>query len=219
MLKRLLVVLATLLLSATGARATVILSLHNGAPSESGGVWTYVYDATLQAGGRLQPTDFFTVYDFAGLLGPVDDTSFDPDDNLASLGTFSFGVDTAGSGPALPHYTLNFPPYAIADLASVPNVTVSLLSGPDDIIPAGTNVLLGTLTLTSSIGTTTDLLQVGTELRQIGPTGLEAGNKTFAIGPIPEPSTYAFMGVGLLTAGALARRAARNRKQQIADSK
>ena len=76
----------------------MILTLQGGAPTESGGVFTYVYNATLQAGAQVEPNDFFTLYDFAG-LGSVDDTNFTPDAGLGALGTFSFGVSSVGGWP------------------------------------------------------------------------------------------------------------------------
>jgi hypothetical protein len=200
MLKRVLA-LATLTLGATGANAAVLLSLQ-GTPTESGGVFTYVYEATLQADAQLQPSDFFTVFDFIGLAGPVSSANFVIDPALDSDPTtsFTFAVTSQPLG-LTPPSTLVLP----IDNPSIPNVTVTL-SGPDNIVPTGNNVLLGTLSLsTPNAASATPLLTVGSEFRQVGTGGLETANISATVGPIPEPSTYALMGFGLLAAGAFAR--------------
>lgn len=193
------ILLVLLLLSATGAKAAVLLTLEGGAPTPDGsGGFTYVYDARLQASAVLQPTDFVTLYDFAGLsgLGP---TSFVPDPDLATLGTFAFQVSSLNVGPV--PIDLKVP---VTDSAAFPNVTVTLI-GTENIVPPGRSIPLGTLTLTSSIG---DLqrLSVASEFQV---QGLGTGNRSTALGPVPEPSTYAFMALGLLAAGLSCR--ARNR--------
>jgi PEP-CTERM motif len=201
MLKRVLA-LAIMTLSATGANAAVLLSLQ-GTPTENGGVFTYVYEATLQAGAQLQPSDFFTVFDFIGLVEPVSSSNFVIDPALDSDPTtsFAFAVTSAPLG-VTPPSTLVQP----VDNPSIPNVTVTLLSGSDNIVPTGNNVLLGTLSLSTpnAVGTTPSLT-VGSEFRQVGTGGLETANISATVGPIPEPSTYALMGFGLLAAGAFAR--------------
>ncbi len=88
-------------------------------------------------------------------------------------------------------------------------MTVTLLPGSDNIVPTLTNVVLAALTLTTPVGTT-GFLDVSSEYRQVGTDGREGANISATVGPIPEPSTYAFIGVGLLAVGALTRRA-RNR--------
>jgi hypothetical protein len=203
MVKRLFVLMATLALSATGARAAVLVDAV-GTPTESGGIWTYVFEATLQASAVLEPEDFFTVYDFKG-LGAVDNSSFVVDPALAGdpTKTFSFGVTSELLGENPPNLKLPAP-----DSAVVPNVTVSLLAGSDNIVPSGTNVLLGTLTLTSTFGPGGRQFVASEFLDE---QGLPAGNRHTVAGAIPEPSTYAFMSIGLLAVGALARRA-RNRR-------
>ena len=65
---------------------------------------------------------------------------------------------------------------------------------------------LGTLTLTSTNGGLGGLA-VASEFLQ---NGHPAGNTSFVSVPIPEPSTYAFMGLGLLGVVTLAFRT-RNR--------
>src|SRR6185436_8206083 len=119
-------------------------------PDGSGG-FTYVYDARLQASAVLHPTDFFTLYDFAG-LSDLSQTSFVPDPNLATLGTFDFDVSSLNLGPIPPD--LKVP---VIESAAFPNVTVTL-TGTENIVPPGTSIPLGTLTLTSSIGNVQRLL-------------------------------------------------------------
>jgi hypothetical protein len=207
MLKRLLV-LATLFLSATGASAAVLLSL-DAPPTETGGIWTYNYTARLQAGAVLrapdasmsQPGDFFTLYDFSGLQQPVGSGNFAAQTNAPLGGPFTFDVTSANTG--------NTPPSLLllpTDDPTIPNVTVTL-TGPKNIVPQGANVTLGTLTLTSTDGGLGGL-EFASEFLQ---NGNPAGNKSkVLLLPIPEPSTYAFMGLGLLGVVTLAFRT-RNR--------
>jgi hypothetical protein len=203
MLKRLLVS-ATLFLSATGASAAVLLSL-DAPPTESAGIWTYHYTATLEPLATLRAPDpsiprvgdFFTLYDFVGLQGPVTSANFVPLPNIPVGGPFSFDVESANLGRNPP----DFPASLLVDDPSIPNVTV-LLTGTKNIVPSGTSVTLGTLTL-SSTDSTLGSLQFASEYQQ---GGRGAANRSFVSLPIPEPSTYAFMGLGLLVA-ALAFRA------------
>jgi len=199
MLKRLLV-LAILLLSATGARAAVFLNLQNGAPTANGsGGFTYTYDASLAGSAVLDPGDFFTLYDFVGLSGNVSDTSFVADAGLT--GTFTFGVTSGNTSPPPPHAK-----FLIVDDPNVPNVTVTLGALSDSIVPSGKNLPLGTLTLTSSFGDT-QLLKVASDFHV---EGIGTANINPTLGPVPEPSTYTLMALGLLAVGAISYRA-RNR--------
>jgi hypothetical protein len=209
MLKRLLV-LATLFLSATGASAAVLLSL-DAAPTESAGIWTYNYTARLQAGAVLrapdasisQPGDFFTLYDFIGLQQPVGSGNFTAQTNAPLGGPFTFDVTSANTG--------NTPPSLLVlpmDDPTIPNVTVTL-TGPSNIVPQGANVTLGTLTLTSTDGGL-GALAVASEFLQNGHPAGNLSSVDVSSVPIPEPSTYAFMGLGLLGVVTLAFRT-RNR--------
>ena len=147
-----------------------------------------------------QPGDFFTLYDFSGLQTPVGSSNFAAQTNAPLGGPFTFDVTSANSG--------NTPPSLLllpTDDPTIPNVTVTL-AGPTNIVPQGANVTLGTLTLTSTNGGLGGLA-VASEFLQ---NGHPAGNTSFVSVPIPEPSTYAFMGLGLLGVVTLAFRT-RNR--------
>jgi hypothetical protein len=197
MLKRFLLP-AALLLAAPAVHANILLSLTGGPTSDGAGGFNWTYDAFLQPGAKLTAGDAVVLYDVVGL----------------KTASFLVGPDV----PAIPPDSLDvtFPllgpkPGFLSptDSGVLPNVAVTL-SGPDTIAHPGEVLLLGTLTVDSTFGTTGDL----------GYGSLSHKTATlplFAIstvtGPVPEPATYGLMGIGLALVGALAMRNTRRQKK------
>jgi hypothetical protein len=198
MLMRLLV-FGLLMVCAQGARAVVVTF---DAAASSGN--TYVYNVTLDpgafmvAGPALSTQSGFTVYDFPGLVSATFEKN-------ASLTLNSFDLSTPSTG---------FDPIGIRPLAdtSLPNITVRLDSGPDILPdPDGDPLPIGTLTVIGPVAAPTAVIEFsGQAVQTDGKTRL--GNWSTTVGPIPEPATVGFMGLGLAAVAAVALR--RRRKLQ-----
>jgi len=190
-MKRMMLVVGALLpaLWVNSAPASVVVTLDSVTP-EGGGIFDWVYRASLQPDQTLRTNDFFTIYDFGsfsnrffGATDPTLQSSF-------AVSTQPFGVTPSGAAPT--------------DTA-IPNFTVRY-TGPD-IVPVATGggVTLGNLIVKSS----TDLrtLSAFTALSiKTGGAEIINGGPIQVAAAIPEPSSLALLIAGLVATGGFAFR-------------
>lgn len=160
-----------------GTAQAGLLPVSTMAPE--GGDHRYAYDIGLQSGSVLKPGDFFTIYDFAGLVSGT---------NIQPAG-FTFSSSTAGPTPAgvLP-----------SDDGGVSNLTWTY-TGSETIGPAD----LGKFSAVSEYGETTNDSFTGLSHRTVG--GRSNSNITDTQVPVPmapcdhvpEPSTLILLAAGL----------------------
>jgi|SwirhirootsSR3_FD_contig_111_1168698_length_1715_multi_4_in_0_out_0_2 hypothetical protein len=197
MLKRFLLP-AAFLLAAPAVHANILLT-PTGSPTPDGaGGFNWTYDAFLQPGARLVADDAFVLYDVAGLKT----ASFMVGPDVPATPPDSFNVTFPSLGPT-PGF-LN-----PTDTAGLSNVAVTL-SGPATISHPGAVLLLGTLTVDSTFGTAGNL-DYGSLSHKTPTLPLFAFSSV--AGPVPEPSTYGFMGIGLAAIAALGLRKTRRGKR------
>jgi hypothetical protein len=198
MLKRFLLP-AALLLGAPAAHANILLSLTSGPTSDGAGGFNWTYDALLQPGAKLTAGDAFALYDVAGLKT----ASFQVGPDVPAIPPDAFTVSTPSTGPT-PGF-LN-----PTDTAALSNVAVTL-SGPATIAHPGEVLLLGTLTIDTSIAQSGNLAYGSLSHKTV--TSPLYAISTIA-GPVPEPSTYGLMGIGLAAIAALAMRRTRREEKK-----
>jgi len=195
---------AVFLVSASAANATILVTLQSGSPvSDGAGGFDWKYNVLLEAGAIFKPGDQFAIYDVGGLKS----VAFEKDAGLVTSDTFH--VTTPDTGP-----TLGF--LGPTDLGSIRNAVVTL-EGSKNIAPifdpttgVTPSLRLGTLTVDSSFGTATTL-STGSLTHAAGAVD-QGFSLTTVAGPVPEPSTYGFMGIGLAAIAALAMRKTRREK-------
>jgi hypothetical protein len=191
MLKRF-IATGLLLLGATGAQASILVSLDHVAASGSSFDW--VYNVNLEPDQLMTTGDYFTVYDFKGLQKE----QFTPG---ATVSDRTFAVTEHALGPTPSFLTP-------MDSASLTNVNVKLTEGANIVPAAGAGeVSLGQLTLTSNIGVAGPPISFTAKALQQG-TNMPALNIGTVNGPgaVPEPATVSLLGAGLLAVGVAALR-------------
>lgn len=152
---------SALLAAASGAQASLIPTLRDGAPADLGSsVFAYSYDATLASDAGLQTGNFFTIYDFANFFGvsgtPANFTfstanvgvtpgNVVPDDDPALINiTFTYtGPDLNYDQNSANNSELNFSPFVIrsrSDIAGLDSFTSLTVKndGPARGTPIGT---------------------------------------------------------------------------------
>jgi hypothetical protein len=201
MLKRYLLP-AVLLLAAPAAHANILLSLQSGGPTSDGaGGFNWNYDVLLQPGAQMLPGDATALYDVSGFKSASFTVSTDPITNLpVTDDTFSVSNPALGPTPGFLNPT---------DTSALPNVVLTL-DGPHPVAHPGSVLNLGTLTVGSAFGTAANL-DYGSLTHKTSTLPLYAISSV--AGPVPEPSTYGFMGIGLAAIAAVALRRARREKK------
>jgi hypothetical protein len=193
MVKRLLV-LSSLLLFATGARAGVVVALE-GNTQQANGDW--IYDITLEQNSQMSAKDFFVIYD----IPEISNVSWDPN-NEAGAGI----PDVAGwsvTEPAAGPVPANLLPI---DLPGIANVLVTLQDGFGPFSPRPQDVnglLVGKLTITTP-PLAKGFIDYTSQTAQLSGSGLSVVSSV--AGPVPEPSTFGMMGAGLAVVAAFALR-------------
>jgi hypothetical protein len=191
-MKRLLAVVALLpALWANNSQATVIVSLDS-VVDEGGGVFDWVYRASLQPDQTLRTNDFFTIYDFGNYSARFFGAG-------SGLNSSDFVVSTQATGVT--------PTGATPPDTGLPNFTVTYTGA--NIVPdaTGGEVTLGNLIVKSS--TDQGVLHPFTALSQ-KTGGAEIVNGGFVQTPVPEPSSIALLIAGLVATGGLAFRRRRS---------
>ncbi len=202
-MKRLLVLVALLTISAQGAYAAIVVSLPGGGPSGPGS-FDWDYRAELQPDQTMDIGDFFTIYDFAGISADAVATGevvFKPNPTLTLAGySFIATVQNTGITPSL-STPVN------GDNPDLPNVTVTLTGGgsiipppadptePDVLVP----VDLGILTIASRFNPLNSVLgEYSTQSHLAGAESQALGAIPIAI---PEPRSVGLMIAGLVALG------------------
>ena len=187
---RLLLTLGLMAIGAATARADIIPVLQSVSPSGSNFAWTYTADLTNDA--RLENGNFFTLYDFTGLVGGAANVTH-------SNPNWTVQVNNTGMTP---------PTVIASDDAAIPNLTFvwngGVLAGP---------VNLGTFT---AISNTNGQKLDDFSSRTIKNVGAATGTPIDNIGKdaiptpgssaIPLPGAVAMFPLGLLVAGVCHRR-------------
>lgn len=196
MLKRFLLP-AVLLLAAPAVHANILLGLQGGGPTSDGaGGFNWNYDVLLQPGAQMLPGDATALYDVSGFKS----ASFAKGaDQVEADVTFTVAHQDLGPVPGF----LN-----PKDTSALPNIVLTL-DGPHSVAHPGSVLNLGTLTVDSAFATAANL--------DYGSLTHKSSNPLYAVssvaGPVPEPSTYGFMGIGLAVIAALAMRKTRREKK------
>lgn len=200
---RKLIVAAVMLAAIAGigvkdAAANSILLTYQGNVF-NGTSYTYTYNAYLTGPSDLLVNDYFTIYDFAGLVG----TSTQPSN-------WAFSSTALGPTPSSQSAV-----QTASDSGSIPNITWTY-SGPTVSSSPLAGVLLGAFTANSLYtGTIIDAYVSQDHSNNAATLGLVQGNT----GPIPvplavavpEPASMMLFGSALLSLGVAARKRLRRR--------
>jgi hypothetical protein len=201
-MKRLLVLVALLAISAQGAYAAIVVSLPGGGPSGPGS-FDWDYRAELQPDQTMGIGDYFTIYDFAGISADAVATGevvFKANPTLTLAG-FSFIATVQGTGVTPSLITPG------QDDPAIPNVTVTLIGGGSIIppaTPADPTVLvpvdLGILTIESAFNPLNSVAGEYSTLSHLDGLPSQALGAV-AVAAIPEPGSVALMLAGLIALG------------------
>jgi hypothetical protein len=175
-----LLAIAVLLGAATSAFAGLTVTLNGGAPTFGGGMYTYTYELTQSTSDEVRPTDFFTLFDFNGLV--------------TSLGNAPVGPDT--------DWTASF----VLVGANSPKVTFTY-NGASNLTADNLGLFLVKSTVGPAV--LPNILWQGTNLGTGDNQTIFSGSFTLgpvAGGSVPEPATMGLMGGALLGLGIFARR-------------
>jgi len=188
---RLLLTLGLAAIGAATAHADIIPVFQSVSPSGSNFAWTYTADLTNDA--RLENGNFFTIYDFTGLVGGAAGVTH-------SNPNWTVQVNNTGMTP---------PTVIASDDATIPNLTFvwngTTLNGPAN---------LGTFTAISNSNaqklddfTSRTIKNVGaaagTPIDNIGKDAIPTPGTASAI---PLPGAVAMFPLGVLAAGLVSRR-------------
>jgi hypothetical protein len=194
MVKRL-IVLSSLLLFATGAKAGVVIALEGNTQQASG---DWIYDITLEQNTQMSAKDFFVIYD----IPEISNVSWDPNNEAAGANipdVAGWSTTEPGAGPVPANLLPN-------DSPSIANVLVTLQDGFGPITPRPQDVnglLLGKLTVTTP-PLAKGFIDYTSQTAQLSGSPLSVVSSV--AGPVPEPSTFGMMGAGLAVVAAFALR-------------
>jgi hypothetical protein len=184
------------------SRANSINVYLDSAPVTMGGTRDFTYRVQITPGNEVLPGNFFTIYDFQGLVGAPSSTDF----TLANGWTFS----STGVGDAPPNYVGDF---LSVDNPALPNITFTYSGLPIQNTDQFNDLVLGKFTATTSVlvGENPDENYVAQDVR-ISNTELSLGNTGSVTVPfnqngpfLPLPAT-ACGGLGLMGLLAVGRR-------------
>jgi hypothetical protein len=192
---------AVLLVSASAANATILIDLQSGNPvSDGAGGFNWNYLVSLQPGAFMTSGDQFAVYDVQGLKG----ASFTVDPALTTTDTFNVSTPATGPKPGFFSPTDTAVPNVVVTLSGTENISQGIVNGPA--------LHLGTLTIDSAFGAAASA-DYGSLTHKVGGLQGPLFSVSSVAAPVPEPSTYGFMGIGLAAIAALGlRKTRRNRK-------
>jgi hypothetical protein len=213
------------------ADANFIVTFVNTTPSGSNHLWNYTVElsdnsrANLAGSGSTgpgavnpaapAPGDFFTIYDFAGFTGFFSTTGLLNTDFTVTSTIFGATPGTTLGNPNDTHFQLQSP----ADSPSFMNITLRKTGGTDTINTGGSSILLGTLSLESTVNltaianyTTADHTALsgggpGNNLSESATSNITVPDIT----AIPEPTSMALTAIGM---GSLVVVAARKRARR-----
>ena len=182
--------------AATEVRADVLLNGSSPVVTQTAaGTYLYTYNPFVTTQTRLDAGDYFTFYDFNGFV------------RVASApATFTFTTQPVGPSPI-------FTPFGGVtpnDDPNITNVTFTFLDGPI----VGGPTPLGTFQIESTLppGTLKPFAATGSQAT----TGLQNGNVTNYLAPVPEPGEWAVGGIFAAGLFGLVLRA--RRRQSVAAS-
>ena len=187
-MKRMLVLVASLpVLWASNASATVLVTLDSITP-EGGGIYEWIYRASLQPEQTLRTNDFFTLYD----VGNFVTGNFGASD-ISQQSFFNVTHQATGDNPGSTHPIES----------NLPNFTVHYTG--TDIVPAPGSgaVTLGNLVIRS---TTNQSVKSFYAAQSLVTGGNEIVNGQPISVPVPEPGSVAMLVAGLAAVGGLAFR-------------
>ena len=179
---RSIVLAAVLALVASSAAANTITV--SPTPAISGaGPYTWTYDVFLEGDSQINPGDFFTIFDFDGLI------SQDQVPGWAASASALGVCPAAAPFPAL---------CAVADDPVLPNLTWTRTGGVILGPGAGPAILLGPFAATSIYPfVRNDFWTSQDQDNQTRTANEPAGGNTNVPTPIPEPTTWILLGSGV----------------------
>jgi hypothetical protein len=161
------------------------------------GTYLYTYNPVLTSQTRFDAGDYFTFYDFGGFVRVT-----------SAPATFTFTTQPVGPSPVVTLFGNVIP----NDDPSITNVTFTFLDGP--II--GGPIPLGTFQIESLLppGTLKSFAATSSQAN----TGLQNGNVTNYLAPVPEPGEWAVGGIFAAGLAGLVLRARRRQRAAVSVS-